>query len=100
MKVFLAVLAIAHAGASPAVGKDTVGRVLGHDLHMNLGHEVEVVRPQRAGDPELRIGGMAPLLALGIDGDPIGVSVIHVLLGRVRIGAGHHVHALLVKRHI
>src|ERR1700678_1441679 len=38
---------------------------------------------------------MAPLIALGIDGDPIGARVIDVLAGSVRIGAGHHVHALL-----
>ena len=38
---------------------------------------------------------MAPLVALGIDGDPIGVRVIDVLAGSMRIGAGHDVHALL-----
>ena len=38
---------------------------------------------------------MALLVALFVDGDPIGVGVVDVLAGGVRIGASHHVHAQL-----
>src|ERR1700733_2577343 len=38
---------------------------------------------------------MAALVALGIYGDPIGVRVVDVLAGGVRVGAGDDVHSLL-----
>src|ERR1700677_4155425 len=38
---------------------------------------------------------MAPLLALGINSNPIGVRVVDVLAGRMRIGPGDDVHSQL-----
>ncbi len=66
-----------------------------HDLLVHLGHELEVVRAQRAGDPHLRRGPVPALAAVGVDGDPVGMRVVDILVGRVRIGARHHDHAQL-----
>jgi hypothetical protein len=68
------------------------GPVQGHDLARDCGHELEVVRPQRAGDPPSRHGPMRPLLAGGLDGDPVGVRIVDVLVARVRVGARQHHH--------
>jgi hypothetical protein len=88
-----AVLAVAHAGAGPAVTEDAVHLVEGDDLLGDLGHELEIVRTEGASHPEIRVGPVAPLLALGLDRDPIGMRVVDVLVGRVRVGArdDHHV---------
>src|SRR5262249_51398728 len=53
VEVLLAVDAVAiTALRRPAVGKDAIDFVLRDDLLMDAIHEVEVVRPERAADPE------------------------------------------------
>jgi hypothetical protein len=87
-------LAVAHAGACPAVAEDPVYLVQRHDLPGYLGHELEVVRAQSARHPQFRHGPMPPLPALRVHRDPVGVRLIDILVRRVRVGAGdhHHVH--------
>ncbi len=89
-----AVLAVAHAGAGPAIAEDAVHVVEGDDLLGHLGHELEIVGTQRAGHPQLRRRPVAPLVALGVHGDPVRVGVVDILVRGVRIGAGDddHVH--------
>src|ERR1019366_3513709 len=55
-EVFAAVLAIAIAGAVPAVHEYAVSVVASHDLFMHGGHELEVVRAEGTGDPHLGRG--------------------------------------------
>ena len=90
-----AMLAIAHAGAGPAVDEDPVDAVPRHDLPVHRGHELEVVRPQGAGHPHLRRGPVPARLALGVHGDPVGMRVADVVVGRVRVGPRQHDHAEL-----
>src|SRR5208283_2114518 len=52
------------------------------------GHEIEIVRPKSARDPQLRRHPMPARLAVGGHGDPIRMRGLHVIVGRVRIGAG------------
>ena len=80
------------AMSRPAVDEDAVDMVAGHDLAMHAGHEVEVVWTQGAGDPQLRRGPVAARTARGIDGDPVGMRLLNVVVGGVRIGARHHHH--------
>jgi hypothetical protein len=47
----LAVRAVAHAGAGPAIAEDRVHLVPRDDLARDLSHEVEIIRAERAGDP-------------------------------------------------
>ena len=70
-----AVLAVAHPGAGPAVDEDAVDAVARHDLPVDRGHELEVVRPQGAGDPHLGRGPVPARLPCGVDGDPVGVGL-------------------------
>ncbi len=88
-----AMLAVAHAGTVPAVDEEAVHAVAGHDLPLHLGHELEVVGPQAAGDPHLRRGPVAPGFAVGVHRDPVGVRRLHVVVGGVGIGAGDDDHA-------
>ena len=88
-----AVLAVAHAGAGPAVDEDAVHLVAGHDLPLHLGHELEVVGAQAAGDPHLRRGPVPAGLPVGVHRDPVRVRRLHVVVGGVRIGAGDDDHA-------
>src|SRR6266849_1811948 len=53
LEVALAVLAVAHPRSRPPVAEDSVNGVPGRDLAVDLGHELEVVRTQRARHPEL-----------------------------------------------
>src|SRR5205823_14389239 len=46
LEIALAVFAIAHSGAGPTVGEDSVHFVAGDDLFGDLGHELEVVRSE------------------------------------------------------
>ncbi len=87
-----AVLAVAHAGPVPAVDEDAVHPVAGHDLPLHLGHELEVVGAQAAGDPHLRRGPVAAGPPVFVHRDPVRVRRLHVVVGGVRIGAGddHH----------
>ena len=94
-EVLLAVLAITHAGAVPAIAEHSVHLVHGYDFARHPGHKVEVVGAQGAGDPEFRHGPVTPLLALRIHRDPIGVRVVDVLVSGVGVGAGDDVHAEL-----
>ena len=47
-----------------------------HDLADDAGHELEVVRAERAGYPGSRHRPMAVRLAVGLDRDPVRVSVL------------------------
>ncbi len=87
-----AVHAVARAGPVPAVDEDAVHPVPGHDLPLHLGHELEVVGAQAAGDPHLRRGPVAAGPTVPAHRDPVRVRRLHVVVGGVRIGAGddHH----------
>ena len=76
----------------PAVREDAVDAVLRDDLAVDGIHELEVVRPERARDPQLRIGPMASRLAVGVNGYPVGVRRPHLVTHGVRIGPRDHVH--------
>ena len=94
-EVGLAVLAVAHARSRPAVGENAVDLVARHDLARHLGHELEGVGTEAAGDPHLRAGPVTAFAALRVHGDPVGVRFVDVLVRGVRIGACHHYHAQL-----
>ena len=91
-EVRLAVLAITHARAGPAVAEDAVDLVEGDDLPGDLGHELEVVGAERTGDPQLRIRPVLAPAPLGVHGDPVRMRVVDVLMCGVRIGARDDVH--------
>src|SRR6266702_2412862 len=93
IEVFAAVLAVAIAGAVPAVHEDAVGVVAGHDLFVHGGHEFEVVRAEGAGDPHLRRGPVTARISLGVYCDAVWVRGLGVVIGCVRIGADEHRHA-------
>ena len=66
-----------------------------HDLFVNGGHEVEVVGAEGAGDPHLGRRPVAARIAVGVDGDPVGVGGFGVVVGGVRVGADEHGHVEL-----
>src|SRR5262245_26681229 len=93
-------LAVAHSGAGPAVAENSVNVVHPHDLARHLSHELEVVRSETTCHPKLRIGPVPALPALGVDGDPVRMRVIDILMSRMRIGPGDDIHAeLATPRH-
>src|SRR5260221_7006485 len=77
----------------PPVREDAVHAVHRDDFAMHLVHEVEVVGPQRAGDPEVAVRPVAARRAVGADRDPVGVGGPDVLADRVGIGARDDLHA-------
>ena len=81
--------------AVPPVDEDPVGPVARRDLALHRGHELEVVRAERAGDPHLRRRPVPARRAVGADVDPVGVRLLHVVVRRVRIGARDDDHAEL-----
>ena len=91
-EVAAAVLAVAVGLVGPPVGEDAVDVVARDDLAVHGGHELEVVGPERARDPQLRVGPVPARPPVGVDRDPVGVRARGVVAGRVRIGAGDHLH--------
>src|SRR5262249_42421650 len=91
----LAVVAVAGPVPRPAVAEDAVDLVARHDLARDFGHELEVVGAERAGHPPVRSGPVASLPALGVDGNPFGMSFGGIIEDRMRVGAGDHHHAEL-----
>ena len=83
--------------ALPAIGEDRVDIVVADDLLQHLRHELEVVVAVSAGDPDVREGPVAPLVAVLVDGDPFGMGVGSVLVDGVRIDARHDMHAKLAR---
>ena len=75
--------------------KIAIDSIARHDLALHLGHELEVVRAERAGDPHLGRGPVPARLAVGVDGDPVGMRALRVVVGGVRIGARDDDHAEL-----
>src|SRR5205814_4108099 len=96
-EVSAAVLAVAHPRSLPAIAENPAyfGKS-GDDFFRHLGHELEIVRPERARYPHIRHFPMAALLAFGVDRDPVGMIAIDVFIGRVRICPGDHYHAELL----
>ena len=95
LEVLLAVNAVAVAALRrPAVGEDAVNLVLRHDLAMDAVHEVEVVRPERAGHPEIGIRPVPQRRAVARRRDPVGVGGAHLVADGVRIGTRDDLHAL------
>lgn len=86
-------LAVTHPGAVPAIDEDGVHLVARHDFALHLGHELEVVGTEPAGHPHLRRGPMPTRLARGVHRNPIRMRRLHVIVGRVRVGAGDDDHA-------
>src|SRR5262245_45191278 len=100
LEILLAMLAVAYAGTGPAIAEYAVNVIHAHDLARHLSHELEVVRPEAARHPQCRIGPMFALPALRVDGDPVRMRVIDVLMSRMRIGPGDDIHAeLATPRH-
>ena len=95
LEVLLAMLAPALAVTVPAVDEDAVHAVGRHDLALHLGHKLEVVRPEPAGDPHLGRGPVAARLAVGGHRDPVGMGGLHIVIGGVRVGARDDDHAEL-----
>src|ERR1043165_9985525 len=79
LEISLAVLAVTHARAFPAIDKDPVHLITRHDLLFHFGHELEIVRPQSASHPHLRRGPMPPLVPVCIHGDPIRVRLRDII---------------------
>ena len=94
-KIRPAMLAVTHPRAGPTIREDSIYPIERDDLLSHLGHELEVIRSQRTGDPKFRIGGVPALTSIRADRDPIRVRIVDVLMHRVRIGARHYVHAEL-----
>src|SRR5262249_27323652 len=88
-------LAIAHARTAPPIDKEAVDLVQGDDLFLDLGHELKVVGPQPACYPHLRRGPVASPVSGGVDGDPIGVRVVNVVVSSMRISSCDHDHSKL-----
>ena len=97
VEVVRAGVAVADAVALPAVGEDRVDVVVAGDLLEHLRHELEVVVGVGAGHPDFGEGPVAPLVAVLVDGDPLGMRVGRVLVDGVGIDARHHVHAELAR---
>lgn len=93
MKFFLAMPAVTHAGAVPAIDEDAIDAVARHDFALHFGHEFEVVRTEAAGHPHFGRGPMAAGLAVGFDSDPVRMRGLDVVVGGVRIGTGNDDHA-------
>ena len=94
LEVPLAVDAVTVAALRrPPVPEDPVDSVLGDDLPVHLVHELEVVGTERAGDPQIGIGPVAPGFARGGGGNPVGMRLPDVLARRMRVGSRDHVHA-------
>src|SRR5580692_7775550 len=87
LEVLPAVLAVAHTGTGPAIREYSVYHVAGYDLLRDSSHVVEVIGTKRTGDPQIGRGCVAALVTFCIDGDPIGVSIVHVLVYGVWIGS-------------
>src|SRR5258708_26312581 len=90
-----AVLAVAHAGAGPAIAEDAVDLVERHDLAGHCGHELEIVRSERARDPAAGRGPVAPLVAVLVDSDPIRMGIVNILEAGAAMRARHANHAEL-----
>src|SRR5580698_2812919 len=95
VKVALAVFAITHAVAGPPIGKNAIRHILRHNLPMNRGHELKVIRAKRARQPVIGIGCMTPLVSVFVHCEPIRMRMVYILVARMRIGARNHVHAKL-----
>src|SRR6185312_868514 len=85
-------LAVAVAGALPAVHEDAIDAIARHDLFVHRCHEVEVVWPKRTGHPHLRRRPVATRFALRVDGDPVWMRKFRIVIGRVWIGTREDRH--------
>lgn len=86
---------VASTVLGPTIAKRAVNRVEGHDLIGHVSHEIEVKGDQGAGNPEIGVGPMPPLVSVGVDGDPIRMRVVDIAVAAVRVGARDDVHAEL-----
>ena len=77
----------------PAIRKDAVHLVFRDDLAVDLIHELEVVGPERARDPEIGVGPMPQRAAGPRDRNPVGMRDAHLVAHRVRIRASDDAHA-------
>jgi len=91
-KVLPAIVAVADAVARPAIAKDALHVVPGHDLAVHLGHKVLGVGAERAGDPMIRRGPVPARMAKDIDGHPLGMRGSGVIMDGVRIRARQYDH--------
>ena len=91
-KVRATVLAPAHAAARPSIAEDPIHLVARDDLAVDRRHEFEVVRAERAGDPQVGVRPVPPRAPLGIDGYPVGMGLPDLVSRRVRVGARDDVH--------
>ncbi len=84
--------AVADAVARPPVTEDAMDVVAADDLPVHLGHELKVVRPERAGHPSVRHRPVPAVIPLGVDRDPFRVRLEGVTMDRVRVGSRQHRH--------
>src|SRR5689334_13690317 len=62
---------------------------------VDLGHEFEVVRTECTRCPEFRICPMAPRPPLGVNRNPVGMIVVHILMRSMRVRPRNDDHAQL-----
>jgi hypothetical protein len=84
--------AVAIALPVPPVREDPVHLVPGDDLALHLVHELEVIRTERARDPEIRVGPMPIGLAVARHRNPVRVGGAHLVAHGMRIGARDDMH--------
>src|SRR6185503_6423157 len=94
-EVFLAVFAIAKPAAGPTIAEDPVHPVQTHDFPVHFGHELEVVRTQRAGYPKLRVCPVTALPTFSVHGNPVRMSVMNFLPRGMWVRPRQDVHVLL-----
>ena len=86
-------LAVAVALRSPRFEKMPSTRYFVTISRCTSVHELEVVRTERARDPHVRVGPVTARLAVGVDGDPVGMGRLHLVAGGVRIRSRDDAHA-------
>src|SRR4029453_16307676 len=78
-EVLAAVPAPALPVTGPAVAEDPVHAGPRRNFTMNRRHELEVLRSERAGDPQGRVGPMPSRIAIRRDGNPVRVRALHLV---------------------
>jgi hypothetical protein len=92
LEIIDAVLAVAYTGDIPAIDEETVGAITQHDLSVHRSHEREIVGCVTISAPHIRRGPMTPRLAVNINGDPVRMRNLHVVVGGMTICSHRNGH--------